>query len=80
MLVSLNSQSFVGNVFYTSAIRYAFSFHKLPNIHFFEHFLQISHYLRIINGQNNVSRAAKKQESYTLSQNCFQAMRSRSIC
>jgi len=32
--------------FYTSAIRNAFSFHKLPNIHFCEHFLQICNILR----------------------------------
>jgi len=32
-----------------------FSFHKLSIIHFFEYFLQISHLLRIINGQNNMS-------------------------
>ena len=55
--LNLNSQSFVSNVFYTSAIRNALSFHTLPNIHCFEHFLvlQISHNLRIINGQNNMS-------------------------
>ena len=51
----LNSQSFVSNVFYTSAIRNAFSFHKLPDIHFFEHFLQISRNIRIINSQKNMS-------------------------
>ena len=39
-------------------------FHKLPNIHFFKHFLQISHNLRIIKVQNNVS------SDKTLSQNC----------
>jgi len=38
--LKINSQSFVENVFYTSAIRNALSFHELPNIHFFEHFLQ----------------------------------------
>jgi len=43
------------NVFYTSAIRNAFSFHKLPIIRFVEHFLQISHKLRTISGQNNMS-------------------------
>ena len=36
-------KSFVGIVFYTSPIRNAFSIHKLPNIHFWEHFLQINH-------------------------------------
>ena len=65
------TQSFVGNVFYTSAIRYVFSFHKLPNIRFFRALSTNKSYLRIIYGQNNMSRAAKIQESYTLSQNCF---------
>ena len=32
--LNLKSQSFVWNLFCTSAIRYAFSFHKLPNIIF----------------------------------------------
>ena len=36
-------KSFVRFVFYTSPIRNACPFHKLPNIHFWEHFLQISH-------------------------------------
>jgi len=52
--LDINSQSFVWNVFYTSAIRNAFSLNKLPNIHFFEHYLQISHNLKTINGQNNM--------------------------
>jgi len=45
VLVEQNSllKSFVQIVFYTSAIRNAFAFHKLPNIHFCEHFLQTSH-------------------------------------
>jgi len=56
VLVEKNSllKSFVRIVFYTSAIRYAFAFHKLPNIHFCKHFLQISHNLRIINVQINI--------------------------
>jgi len=33
-----NSQPFVYNVFYTSAIRYTFSFYKLPNIQFLSTF------------------------------------------
>jgi len=33
--LNLNSQSIVWNVFYASVIINAFSFHKLPNIHFF---------------------------------------------
>ena len=68
--LNLNSQSFVWNVFYTSAIRNVFSFHKLPNIHFFENFLQICHDLRIISTART-TWAVKQQESWTLSQNCF---------
>jgi len=46
---------FAWNAFYTSAIRNALSYHKLPNIHFFEHFYKyISHNLKD-NGQNNMS-------------------------
>ena len=59
--LKLNSQSFVWNVFYTSAIKNAFSFHKLPIIHFLVPLLQISRGLRIINGQDNMS--CEKQES-----------------
>jgi len=56
VLGELNSllTSFVRIVFYTSAIRNAFAFHKLPNIHFCEHSLQISHNLRTINAQINI--------------------------
>jgi len=36
-------KSFVQIVFYTSAIRNAFAFHELRNIHFCKHFLQTSH-------------------------------------
>jgi len=36
-------KSFVQIVFCTWAIRNAFAFHKLPNIPFFERFLQTSH-------------------------------------
>ena len=45
VLVEQNSllKSFLQIVFYTSDIRNAFAFHKLPNIHFCEHFLQTSH-------------------------------------
>jgi len=67
--LNLNSQSFVRNFFYASAIRNAFSFHKLPNIHFFKRFLQTSHNLRIINGQKNVS--SEKTRKLDTSQNCF---------
>jgi len=77
--LNLNSSSFVLNVFYASGIRNTFSFHKLPNIPFFEQFLQISHNLRIIiNGQNNMS-GEKTRKLYTLAK-VFQAMRSRNIC
>jgi len=50
VLVEQNSllKFFVRIVLYTSAIRNAFAFHKLPNIHFCEHFPQISHNLRTI--------------------------------
>jgi len=56
--------------------RNAFSFHKLLNIHFFEHFLQISHNLRIFNYQNNVW--GQKTKKLTLAQ-LFHAMRSRPV-
>ena len=42
-----------------------FSFHQLPNIHFFKHLLQLSHNLRIFKVHNNMSGEK------TLSQNCF---------
>jgi len=55
-------KSFVRIVFYTSAvIRNAFSFHKLPNIHFCQHFLQISHSLITINDQINISGEKTKE-------------------
>ena len=69
--------SFVWNGFYTSAIRNAFSFHKPPKIHFIEHFLQISHNVRIINDQNNMS-GEKTRKLGTLAK-LFQAVRSRSV-
>jgi len=69
--LNLNSQYFVWNVFYNSAIRNAFSFHKLPNIHFFKHFLQISRILRIINQRPEQHERRKKNKKLTLSQNCF---------
>jgi len=52
-----------------------FSFHKLPNIHFFEHFLQIGRNVRIINGRNNMS-GEKKTKLDTLAK-VRQAMISR---
>jgi len=61
------------NVFYTSAIRNAFSFHKLPNINFCAHFLflQLSHDLRIID-QNNMS--GKKSRELYIHAKLFQAI------
>jgi len=59
--LNLISQYFVSNVFNTSAIRNAYSFHQLSNIHFFEHFLQLSHNLRTINGQNNIMGGKNKK-------------------
>jgi len=55
VLVEQNSllKSFVRIICYTSTIRNAFAFHKLPNIHFCEHFLQISHNLRTINTRSD---------------------------
>jgi len=67
--LNLNSQHFVYIVFCNAAIRNAFSFHKLPNIRFFEHFLQISHNLRTINDQNNMS--GEKTRNLTRSLNCI---------
>jgi len=57
VLVEQNSllKSFVRIVFYISAIRNAFASHKPPNIGLCERFLQISHNLRIINDQINIS-------------------------
>ena len=57
VLVEQNSllKSFVRIIFYTSAFRNVFASHKLPNVHFCEHFLQISHNLRTINAQINIS-------------------------
>ena len=72
---NLNSQSFVWNVFCTSAMRNAFSFHKLPNIHFCERFLQISHILR----QRPEHERWKPRKLDTLAK-VFQAMWSRTIC
>jgi len=60
LLVELQSQCFVWNVFYTSAIRNAF-FHKLPNIHFWA-LLQISHNFMYNQRLEQLERW-KKQES-----------------
>jgi len=68
--LNFNSQSFVCNVFCTSAIRNAILFMDCL-ISIFEQFLQTSHNLRIIKGQNHMS------DEKTPLQNCFQAMRSR---
>jgi len=50
----------------------------VPNIYFSEHFVQMSHNLRIINGQTNIN-GEKTIKLDTLA-NLFQAMRSRTIC
>jgi len=47
-------------------------------ISIFEHFLQISHNLRIINGQNNMSGEITRKSDTLVK--LFQAMRSRTIC
>jgi len=57
--LNLNSQPFVENVFYTSAIRNAVSFYKLPNIHFWARAAN-SHNLRKINCQNNTCGEKRK--------------------
>ena len=71
----ISSLIFCLKCFYTSAIRNAFSFHKLPNVHFFEHYLQISHNLKTINRQNSMS-GEKTRKLHTIAKR-FQAMRSR---
>ena len=54
--LNLTSQNFVWNVFYTLAMRNAFSFHKLVNVHFWSTFWKfsylVSYNFKIINGQN----------------------------
>jgi len=57
------------------AIKNAFSFDKLPNIHFCEYFRQVSHNLRMINSHTNIS-GEKAGKLDTLAK-LFQAMRSR---
>jgi len=60
------------------AIRNALSLHKLPKIQFFEHFLQLSHNLRIINGHSNTTgRKTRKLDTF---EKLIQAMKSRTIC
>ena len=68
----LTSKYFVRIIFYTLPIRDAFSFHKLPNVHVWEYFLQISHNLRTINSQINISD--EKPWNLTFSQNCFKQL------
>ena len=57
VLVEQNSllKSFVRIAFHTSVIRNAFASLKLPNIHFCKDFRKISHNLRMINVQINIS-------------------------
>jgi len=57
--------------------RNAFYFHKPSNIQFFEHFLEVSHNLRIINGQNNIS--GEKNRTLDTLTKIFQALRSSAI-
>ena len=75
--LNLNSQSFAWNVFYTLAIRNAFSFHKLSNIQFFEHFLQVSQFKNIQRPEQHERWKNRKLNTLT---KMFQAMRSRTIC
>ena len=44
----------LSEIFSTLRLSEMLFFHKLPNIYFFKHFLQISHSLKIINGQNHM--------------------------
>jgi len=79
VLVEQNSllKSFVWIVFYTSAVRIAFSFRKLPNIHFCYHFLQICHNLRTINGHVIISvKEATKLDTPAI---LFQTIRNRHV-
>jgi len=63
--------------FLISIFSSTFSFHKLPYIHFFEHFLLISHNLRIINGHSNIT--AEKTKKFGTLAKVFQAMRSGTV-
>jgi len=54
---------------------YLFVYWQYP---FFEHFLQVSHNLRIINNQNNTS--GEKTAMLDTFAKLFQAMRNRTIC
>jgi len=65
-------------MFFTLRLSEMLFFPEQLIIHFFEQFLQISHNLRIINGQNNMS--AEKIRKLDALAKLFQAMRSRAIC
>ena len=55
--LKLNSQSFVENIVYISAISVMpFLFINWSSIHFVKHILQISHNLRIIKGEEKYER------------------------
>jgi len=64
-------------VFYTSAIRNAFSFHKLSNIHFCEHFLQISSGFK--NNQRQDQHSGEKARKLGILAIPFQTMRNRPV-
>ena len=70
----LTMKPFVQTVFYTSPIRNAFSFHKLSNIHFWDHFLQIRHDLRTINN-NQMNISGEKSWKLDTLAKLFQTMR-----
>jgi len=55
MLVEPQFSVFRLKYFVHFGYRKCLSFHSMHNLDFFGHFLQISHNLRIINGQNNMS-------------------------
>jgi len=62
----ITSEIFCPIFFYNSAIiRNTLSFHKLPNIHFCQHFLQISHNLRTINDHINISGEKNKEVEHS---------------
>jgi len=62
--LSRSSQSFVWNVFYTSAIRTAFSFDKLVNIPFSSTFYNSIIILNIISGEKNMSGEKKEVQHF----------------
>jgi len=65
----LTSEIFCPNCFLHFACQKCFSFHKLPNIHFWEHFLQISYNLTTINDQINISGERQWNSRKTVANN-----------